>query len=177
VSLQRDQVAALGGSGVSAAEVNSLVPAGERRERLAAFADGRLEFLLLAPEQLDRADVAEAARAARPGLLVVDEAHCVSDWGHDFRPDYLRIGPAASEWGRPRVLALTATAGPGLRQEIIDRLGMTDPAVVVRELDRSNLWLGVRQHEDAASARTALVEEVLAAEPPGLVYVATRRDA
>ena len=113
---------------------------------------------------------------ARPSLLVVDEAHCISEWGHDFRPDYLRLGAAVEALGRPTVLALTATAAPPVRDEIVERLGLRDPAVIVRGFDRPNIRLAVeRAPRRGAQAARAARRTSPAATPPGIVYVATRR--
>ncbi|MCP2262367.1 ATP-dependent DNA helicase RecQ [Streptoalloteichus tenebrarius] len=176
LSLQRDQVESLRAAGLSAACANSRISAGARSEAFAALRRHELEFLLLAPEQLARRDVVDALRAARPSLFVVDEAHCVSEWGHDFRPDYLALDGVIAELGRPRVLALTATASESVREEIVDRLGMRDPAVVVRGVDRPNIHLAVRVHDKRAKDE-AVVADVREREGAGIVYVATRRHA
>ena len=102
--------------------------AGDQREVLEALADGTVRFVFLAPEQLAKPEVVDAVRDARPALFVVDEAHCVSAWGHDFRPDYLRLGGVIEQLGHPTVLALTATAAPPVRAEIVERLEMRDAA-------------------------------------------------
>lgn len=113
--------------------------------------------------------------ATEPSLLVVDEAHTISEWGHDFRPDYLQLGAFAERLGRPTILALTATASPPVRREIIERLGMRDPAQVIRGFDRPNLHFAVRRFTEAAAKEKALVEAVAAAAKPGIVYIATRK--
>jgi ATP-dependent DNA helicase RecQ len=178
IALQRDQVddlrrRAAGG----AAQINSSIPAAEREAALAELAEEALEFLFLAPEQLANDDVLGELAAAEPSLLVVDEAHCISEWGHDFRPEYLRLGAAAEALGRPPVLALTATAAPPVRDEIAERLGLRDPEVLVRGFDRPNIRLDVRRFQDADRKLRALREHIAAATPPGIVYVATRRAA
>jgi len=172
IALQHDQVTGMRGSALL---VNSTLARARRREALSAYRDGSVEFLFLAPEQLERADVAAALRSNPPSLLVVDEAHLVAEWGPEFRPHYLRIGAVAAELGAPRILALTATASPSTRREIIDLLRMRDAAVVVRGADRPNIWLGVRTFADARQQRRELLEAVSAEEGPGIVYVATRR--
>jgi ATP-dependent DNA helicase RecQ len=177
IALQRDQVEAIEdriGDG-EAAELNSTVSPRKRHELLAALERGEHEFVLLAPEQLAKPEVLDELRATGPSLLVVDEAHCISEWGHDFRPDYLQLGAFAERLGRPTILALTATASPPVRREIVERLGMKDPAEVIRGFDRPNLHFAVRRFSDAAGKEEALVEAVAAAPKPGIVYIATRK--
>ncbi len=175
IALQRDQVQSLTERGLAAAELNSNVPASRRAEALAALAERALEFVFVAPEQLANDDSRAALAAAEPSLVVVDEAHCVSEWGHDFRPEYLRLGELVEALGRPRVLALTATAAPPVRREIVERLGLRDPELVVRGFDRPNVWLGVERFHEEDAKDDALHERVAEAEKPGIVYVATRR--
>ena len=180
IALQRDQVAALVANGVDAAEANSQVKAAERRQAFDDMIAGDLEFLFVAPEQLANPEVLEQTEAAKPSLVVVDEAHCISSWGHDFRPDYLRLGAVTEALGRPPVLALTATAAPPVRSEIVERLGLRDPVVVVRGFDRPNISLTVLRFTDGDAKRAALLDRVAeAAGAPGvgIVYVATRRTA
>jgi ATP-dependent DNA helicase RecQ len=176
IALQRDQVEAMEEAAPGeAAELNSTISERERRELMASLREGEREFVLLAPEQLAKQEVLEELRAAEPSLLVVDEAHCISEWGHDFRPDYLRLGAFAAELGNPTLLALTATASPPVRREIVERLGMEDPAVFVRGFDRPNLHLAVRRFTEEHGKERALIEAVQAAEKPGIVYIATRK--
>jgi ATP-dependent DNA helicase RecQ len=178
IALQRDQAESLeSGEAGGAAIVNSLTALRAQREAFDELARDRLEFLFLAPEQLQRREVLERLQEARPSLFVVDEAHCISEWGHDFRPDYLRLAGVIRALGHPRVLALTATATPRVRDEIVERLGMLSPRVIVGDLDRPNIWLGVHECRDAATKQRELIGAVRAAEKPGIVYVATRRRA
>ncbi|HEX8104658.1 MAG TPA: RecQ family ATP-dependent DNA helicase [Solirubrobacteraceae bacterium] len=186
IALQRDQVDALqerqrSRTGTArdfgAAQLNSTVGRAEREEALAELAEDALEFLFLAPEQLANQDVLDELAVAQPSLLVVDEAHCISEWGHDFRPDYLRLGAAAEALGRPTILALTATAAPPVRGEIVERLGLRDPALIVRNFDRPNIHLAVERFYEEHHHRRALLDAVAAAPPPGIVYTATRKDA
>jgi ATP-dependent DNA helicase RecQ len=175
IALQRDQVDALRERALGAAQLNSSLPEGEREETLAELAEDALEFLFLAPEQLANTEVLDELAAARPTLIVVDEAHCISEWGHDFRPDYLRLGAAIETLGHPPVLALTATAAPPVRTEIVERLGLRDAELVVRGFDRPNLELSVERFHDARHKDEALLEAVAAAATPGIVYAATRK--
>src|ERR687885_983966 len=163
IALQRDQVDALRERALGAAQLNSSVPEGERAEALAELAEDALEFLFLAPEQLSNPEVVDELATAQPALVVVDEAHCISEWGHDFRPDYLRLGAAIETLGHPAVLALTATAAPPVREEIVQRLGLRDPEIVVRGFDRPNLELAVERFHDERLKREALLERVTAA--------------
>jgi ATP-dependent DNA helicase RecQ len=175
IALQRDQVEALHDRALGAAQLNSSVPEGEREETLAELAEDALEFLFLAPEQLANAEVLDELAAAQPSLIVVDEAHCISEWGHDFRPDYLRLGAAIETLGHPPVLALTATAAPPVRHEIVERLGLRDAELVVRGFDRPNIDLAVERFHDARRKDEALLGAVAAADKPGIVYAATRK--
>ncbi|MFJ8588822.1 RecQ family ATP-dependent DNA helicase [Streptomyces sp. NPDC093595] len=178
LALQRDQIAGLlGHRAPDAVAVNSAQAADETATAWEAVRSGDAEYLFLSPEQLAKDDVIDSLARARPALFVVDEAQCVSAWGHDFRPDYLRLGHAVRRVGRPTVLALTATAAPPVRQEIVDRLGMEDPALVVAGFDRPNIGLHVRRFEDDDAKRAAVVERAAAEPKPGIVYTATRKDA
>jgi ATP-dependent DNA helicase RecQ len=178
IALQRDQAESeeareAGGAAI----VNSMIALPAQREAFADLAREALEFLFLAPEQLQRSEVLDRLRDARPSLFVVDEAHCISEWGHDFRPDYLRLAGVIRALGHPRVLALTATAPARVRTEIVERLAMQTPRIIVGDLDRPNIWLGVRRCRSPARKRSELLEAVQAADKPGIVYVATRRHA
>ncbi|RCG30947.1 RecQ family ATP-dependent DNA helicase [Sphaerisporangium album] len=179
IALQRDQVAGLAETGApGAVAVNSAQQGNEASlERVRA---GDAEFVFLSPEQLAKPEVIDRLRAARPSLIAIDEAHCVSAWGHDFRPDYLRLGKAIERLGHPPVAALTATAAPLVRDDIVRVLGLSEAKVVVRGFDRPNISLEVRRFAGPTSKedkRRALVQDAAARTGLGLVYVATRRAA
>jgi ATP-dependent DNA helicase RecQ len=177
IALQRDQVESIGGVDVGeAAAANSTIGVRERRRIFDGLRAGDLEFLFVAPEQLTNDETRRELRDAQPSLFVVDEAHCISEWGHDFRPEYLRLAAAIAEMGRPRVLALTATASPVVREEIVERLDLTDPEVFVRGFDRPNLWLEVETCHTEADKVERLLGTVPRLGFPGIVYVATRRE-
>ncbi|MCR8670723.1 RecQ family ATP-dependent DNA helicase [Agrococcus sp. HG114] len=178
IALQRDQVEQLEGLGADAAvAVNSSQRVGETREAWEELEAGEAEFVFLAPEQLARDEVLARLRELEPSLLVVDEAHCVSAWGHDFRPEYLRLGHVVDALGHPTTVALTATAAPPVREEIVERLRMRDARQVVRGFDRPNIFLEVQRHSGDDEKREAIVARAVAEAKPGLVYVATRKDA
>jgi ATP-dependent DNA helicase RecQ len=178
LALQRDQQDAINEHELGGAAVlNSDLAARERNDVLSTVARGELEFLLTSPEQLERPEVIDALRTGGVSLVVIDEAHCISSWGHDFRPAYLRLGRVVEALGHPPVLALTATASPPIREEICRRLGLVEPRVIVRGFDRPNIWLAVERFADAAAKDRALVERVLETEGDGIVYVSIRRRA
>src|SRR5579883_1075439 len=178
IALQYDQAQAIEEQHIGgAALINSTVSDEASRQTFEALAKGKLEFVFLAPEQFNNEEILQRLREAKPSLFVVDEAHCISEWGHDFRPEYLRLGTVIEELNHPHVLALTATASLPVREEILERLGMRDPRVVVQGFDRPNIWLGVETYYDESEKKRALLERVSEAEKPGIVYVATRKHA
>jgi ATP-dependent DNA helicase RecQ len=177
IALQRDQVAGLADTQAPpAVAVNSAQPDRANEQAWDAVRTGRAEFLFCAPEQLVDDEAIEALAAARPSLVVVDEAHCVSAWGHDFRPDYLRLGAVVDRLGHPPVAALTATAAPPVRAEIIERLHLRDPVQIVTGFDRPGITLQVQRFTSDEDKRAAVVARAAVEPKPGLVYAPTRRD-
>ncbi len=182
IALQRDQVerlAEIEEHAGRAAQVNSTMSAGDQKEVLESLGDGTVRFVFLAPEQLAKPEVVDALREAGPALFVVDEAHCVSAWGHDFRPDYLRLGGVIEQLDHPTVLALTATAAPPVRAEIVERLEMRNAEIVVAGFDRPEIRLEVDHYADAYGKHQGVLDRVLAeigdGRGPGIVYSATRK--
>ena len=178
IALQRDQMLSLAERNAGGAVVvNSAQSAGSSQNSLEQIRAGRAEYVFLSPEQLAKPEIVDRLRAARPSLIAVDEAHCVSAWGHDFRPDYLQLGRVIERLGHPPVLALTATASPPVREDIVAALGLRGVRQVIRGFDRPNIFLDVRRFADEAAKRRALVADAAERGALGLVYVATRRDA
>jgi len=181
IALQRDQADAINeATGTTRAYVlNSAQPQGYWDE--AWVAAGRNEgpekakFLFLGPEQVAREEVLKQLQSLEVSLVVIDEAHCVSAWGHDFRPDYLQLDQLVRALGKP-VVALTATAAPPVRAEIGEQLGMRSPQEMSLGFDRPNLHLAAARYEDAEDKRRAVLEQAGTLDFPGLVYVATRNE-
>src|SRR3954447_14058741 len=144
LALQQDQIAALNSRddpAIRAVRVSSAETPHQQREAIREIREGRAEFLFITPEQLSDPDRLAEVRALRPGLVAVDEAHCISAWGHDFRPDYLQLRTLIKGLRRPPGAALTAAASPPVREDIIERLHLRNPEIHVSNLDRRNLFL------------------------------------
>lgn len=178
ISLQEDQVRAIreaidvpGAVAINSAE-------GERAQERdwEALAAGDARFVFLAPEQLANPAIRERLAGLRVTLFAVDEAHCVSAWGHDFRPDYLILGDVIDELAHPPTVALTATGAPPVRAEIAERLHLAHPRVLATGFDRPNLRLEVARHERDSEKRDAVVSQAVRLAGSGLIYAATRRD-
>jgi ATP-dependent DNA helicase RecQ len=180
IALQSDQIVALHGSGArDAVAVNSRQGVRQNRKSWEALRSGTAGYLFLAPEQLLNDDVLAQLERLDVSLFVVDEAHCVSAWGHDFRPSYLRLSDALNRLGphRPPVVALTATASPTVRDDILAQLRLDDPQIVTASFDRPNIRLEVHRHLDDDAKTRAAVDVAADRTGPGLVYTATRRQA
>ncbi|TDK97467.1 ATP-dependent DNA helicase RecQ [Mycobacterium paragordonae] len=179
LALQKDQIAAIEESGAgTAVAVNSALRAAQRRRAWQAIESGSADFVFISPEQLANDEVVDRLRRVRLSLCVVDEAHCVSAWGHDFRPDYRRLADVFHQLGQSiPIAALTATASGVVRRDIIGRLGLHRPDVVVAGFDRPNLRLIVERYLEEENKRSAVIDWVAALQGPGLLYTATRKDA
>ncbi|MFU8875157.1 RecQ family ATP-dependent DNA helicase [Micromonospora sp. SL4-19] len=180
LALQQDQIAALNERRrpeLRAVRISSDESAAQQAGAIEEIRRGRAEFLFITPEALSNPDRMAEVRSLGPGLVAIDEAHCISAWGHDFRPDYLALGHLIEGIGRPPVVALTATASPPVRDDIVARLRLRDPEVVVSGLDRPNLFLEVAHCPTDDYRWRRLVALLRDDERPGITYVPTRRAA
>jgi ATP-dependent DNA helicase RecQ len=172
IALMRDQVAQLREAGVEAASLNSSSDPDERRRVARGLDERSLRLLYIAPERL-RDDMIAALRKVEVDLLAIDEAHCVSQWGHDFRPEYLRLREVAEAFQGVQMIAVTATADEPTRTEIVEKLFVRRPRVFVRSFDRPNLFLAMRPKADATRQ---LIDRLEAHRgEAGIVYCSSRR--
>jgi ATP-dependent DNA helicase RecQ len=176
IALIRDQFEKLRARGVETLRVDSSLKASEREEALDLLEEGAHKVVLITPEGATGAGFKKKLGDRPVALFVVDEAHCVSEWGHDFRPSYLALGALAQDLGRPPVLALTATAPPLVREEITRRLDLQDAVVVVRPVARPNLRFEVVPCESEDAKRRHLVLLLRRLRRPGIVYCSTVKD-
>jgi ATP-dependent DNA helicase RecQ len=171
IALMEDQVAGLRARGIPASFVNSSLSAAEREQRLKAFAAGDLRLLYATPERF-RSPAFRAALAAQPlGMLAIDEAHCISAWGQDFRPDYWQLGAQRAALNCPPTIALTATASAATEADIVTQLGLRSPERIRGALDRPNLFLAAQAYADDHGRRQALIQRLLGLPGPGIVYL------
>jgi ATP-dependent DNA helicase RecQ len=176
IALEDDQLAHLRNAGLSATLVNSKQSTRARAEALAALG-GANEFVFVSPEQLANRETRAVLLRAQPGLFVVDEAHLVSQWGQDFRPDYLRLAAQADALGAGVRVALTATAAPPVREEIVRRLGLRDAQLVLGNFDRPEIFLSVHRVFSPEEKQREVMRAASELEGSGIVYSATRTGA
>jgi ATP-dependent DNA helicase RecQ len=180
IALMKDQVDALTARGVPAVALTSSAGAGEQRDILDGIRAGQYTLIYVAPERFRSPRFVDALRsiAGRLALIAIDEAHCISEWGHDFRPDYRRLGAIVKELGAPRLAAFTATATPEVRRDIAVQLAMNEPRLHVRGFDRPNLYYSVTKVGGADDKSSQLAELVRMREGGvALVYASTRKNA
>ena len=175
ISLMKDQVDALNAKGLPAAFINSTLSSGQVSDRLARVDRGEIKLLYVAPERFDYGRTAERLRKAGVSLLAIDEAHCISQWGHDFRPSYLRVKGVHKALGSPTTVALTATATPDVRRDIIRELALKDPETIITGFDRPNLTYYVIPVRNDAEKESQIVEILKKYEGLAVIYASTRK--
>ena len=175
IALMKDQVDQLNHLGLPATVINSTVSREQQRSRLEQAIAGKVKLLYIAPERFQNEEFRAGLGRVKVSLLAIDEAHCISLWGHDFRPDYLRLQHVVRDLKSPPVLALTATATPAVRRDILTQLGIEGAAQVVSGFDRPNLYLEVREVATATEKIRSIVELAKWA-PLGIVYAGTRKN-
>jgi ATP-dependent DNA helicase RecQ len=173
IALMRNQVAQLRGYGIAAAALNSANDPAENFSIFDRIARGELRLVYIAPERLLKPDTLDLLKRAKVGLLAVDEAHCISQWGHDFRPEYAALGTVQAALGGVQTVAFTATADAATRTDILARLFRREPAVFVHGFDRPNLRLAMQAKTGGRNQVAAFVRHH--PEQSGIVYCASRR--
>jgi len=177
ISLMKDQIDSLIQSEVAeAAALHSGLSPEERWDVERRVRSGEIKMLYVAPERLRSLEFVLSLRRAGVGLFVVDEAHCISEWGHNFRPDYLFLPRVVRDLGSPPVLALTATATPRVREDIKGSLRMREPAVVVTSFNRPNLTYRVIEAKKKSGVAPLILDQIRKFQPPGIVYALSRKD-
>jgi ATP-dependent DNA helicase RecQ len=175
IALMKDQVDQLAARGIPTTFINSSLSYAETNKRLSEIRRGIYKLVYIAPERFRSLAFMDSIGEVRVRLFAVDEAHCISHWGHDFRPDYLRLNQAAERLANPQVIALTATATPHVRADIAEQLGLTDPFVAVAGFDRPNLALRVA-HVATEKEKLETIKRIIGnAGGSGIIYAATRK--
>src|SRR3954466_5944657 len=173
ISLMKDQVDALTARGIPATFVNSTLSSSQVSDRLARAMRGDIKLLYVAPERFDFGTTAERLRDAGVSLLAIDEAHCISQWGHDFRPSYLRIAQVREKLGMPPTVALTATATQHVREDIAAQLKLESPETIITGFDRTNLSYHVIPTKTDSDKDDALVHLLKSTDGLAVVYAST----
>ncbi|MGB0326507.1 MAG: RecQ family ATP-dependent DNA helicase [Akkermansiaceae bacterium] len=174
IALMKDQVDALAERKVAVTLINSTLTWNEQKERLDGMKNGAYQLVYIAPERFRAGSFMNALRDVTIGMVAVDEAHCLSQWGHDFRPDYMRLGKALEDLGRPQCVALTATATPVVREDIRSVLKLREPFETISGFERPNLSFTITPVEKVAQ-KYGRLKKVLAEHQTGIVYCATRK--
>ncbi len=174
IALMKDQVDALQGKGISATMINSTLDQNEQWKRIAAMKNGEYKLVYVAPERFRSESFMVALKEVKISLFAVDEAHCLSQWGHDFRPEYMRLGQALEKLGKPQAVALTATATAVVRKDILSVLGLREPFETISGFSRPNLSLVINEVDKHKVKHTRL-KEVVQKWKTGIVYCSTRK--
>jgi len=176
IALMKDQVDSLVQNGIAATCINSSLSPAEQGDRIDRLIRGETQLVYVAPERLRHAGFLKALQQIQVQMLAIDEAHCISQWGHDFRPDYARLGKFRERLGNPQVVALTATATSIVQQDICAVLRLNDPAQFVSGFARPNLSLAVETPAGNVARDKRLVEFLSQSPGSGIVYASTRKN-
>ncbi|CAN5710334.1 RecQ family ATP-dependent DNA helicase [soil metagenome] len=177
IALMKDQTDKLDELGVDARTINSSLTSRQQNREEQAVEEGAGDILYVTPERFRDRNFFEILISREVSLFVIDEAHCVSQWGHDFRPDYMMLGSIAKRLGRPPIMALTATAPPAVQDDVVEQLGMRDPYRIIGELVRPNLLLEVALTVNDDRKDAALQKIMRETEGSGIIYTATVKEA
>jgi ATP-dependent DNA helicase RecQ len=177
IALMKDQVDQLQALGLPVSFINSTLSAAEQFDRLDRLAAGEFRLLYVVPERFRSGRFLDAVRARGVKLLAVDEAHCISEWGHDFRPDYARLGRFRRLLGNPTTIALTATATDQVRRDIIEQLDLHDPQTFITGFERPNLFYEVQRPGGDSQKLGALGDFLRGTPGSGIIYTSTRKRA
>ena len=174
IALMQDQVDALKKKNINAEFINSTVTSEQRKERLRKFVDGKVKLLYVTPERFRKQEFVDAIKTAQVSMLAVDEAHCISEWGHDFRPDYSRIAEFRGLLNNPLTIALTATATPDVQKDIISKLGLTKDEIKIfhEGIERPNLRLETTDVYDEKETLNAIYKVLDKYKGSGIIYFA-----
>ncbi|HYE24142.1 MAG TPA: RecQ family ATP-dependent DNA helicase [Clostridia bacterium] len=175
IALMQDQQQKAEEADISSANLSSASPASEMREAKQEIPEGTHDFVLVTPERLENPEYLNLLKRSRPALFVVDEAHCVSQWGHDFRPAYLSLRTARGQLGNPPLLALTATATPQVTEDVLKQLGAPNALIVNTGTERENLFFEVFRTVNAEAKRERVRQLTSETEGPVIIYTATVR--
>ncbi len=175
IALMKDQVDALTELGIPVSFINGTLSPEEQNYRMERMAAGDYRLMYVVPERFRSPRFVSAARRTNLAMLAIDEAHCISQWGHDFRPDYAKLGKFRAEIGNPPVIALTATATDAVRRDIVELLSLQDPAVFIRGFARGNLFYEVAQAGGEQNKKDLLIDFLNATPGSGIVYTSSRR--
>ncbi|HBD96236.1 MAG TPA: hypothetical protein DDY71_14905 [Spirochaetia bacterium] len=177
ISLMKDQIDTLKEKNYPAEMINSTIEYNEQRRIMEYVNSGRVKLLYLTPERFKNENFLLWLKEQNISMFAIDEAHCISEWGHDFRPDYRKINGVITQLGNPQILALTATATKEVRDDIIKVIGMKKPEIIINGFNRENLIYGVEEYPTKEDKNKGLIAFLLKVKKPGIIYTSSVKDA